>query len=69
MLLRRAVACRFRVGMSFDILEKFREFMKKHHQELYQKDTNASDIAPDDEWMQETIWDDIYKGDTKNEES
>lgn len=62
-MLLRAVVCRFRVGMSFG------EFMKKHHQELYQKATNASDIAPDDEWMQETIWDDIYKGDAKNEES
>lgn len=29
---------------------------------------NASDIKPDDEWMQENKWDEIYKAESEVEE-
>lgn len=30
------------------------------------KTINASDIKPDDEWMQEAEWDEIYKAESED---
>ena len=46
-------------------LKEYKKFLEGNRKELYSSSISASDIKPDDEWMQEDEWDKIYHKDVK----
>jgi hypothetical protein len=42
-------------------LKDFKKFLKNNQEKLYRSSIPASEIKPDDEWMQEDVWDKIYQ--------
>lgn len=41
--------------------DDFRKFMEENRDKIYAIAEDANDIKPDDEWMQEDIWDEIFE--------
>ena len=46
-------------------LKEYKKFLEGNRKELYSSSISASEIKPDDEWMQEDEWDKIYQKDVK----
>ena len=46
---------------SIKSVEEFKRFVQENQELLYANAINADDITPDDEWMQDNKWDDIYQ--------
>lgn len=42
-------------------IKEFETFLENNRKELCDASTDASKIPPDDEWLQEDTWDDIYQ--------
>lgn len=51
---------------SIKSVEEFKRFVQDNQELLYCNAINADDIAPDDEWMQDNKWDDIYQKEVVN---
>lgn len=46
-------------------LKEYKKFLEENRKKLYSSSIPASEIKPDDEWMQEDVWDKIYQKDVK----
>lgn len=42
-------------------INDFKRFLEMNREKILANAENADDISPDDEWMQEDQWDEIYK--------
>lgn len=46
-------------------IQEFKRFIELNHLKIYENAINADGISENDEWMEETLWDDIYKQQVK----
>ena len=47
-------------------VEDFKKFLEDNREKIQAEAVNADDITLDDEWMQDDVWDEIYKDKKSN---
>lgn len=47
----------------------YKEYLEKNRDKLYSNSISADQIKYTDEWMKDTVWDDIYREEVKHEKA
>lgn len=54
--------------MTIETVDDFKTFMEANREKMWSRARKAKDIPYDDEWMQDNVWDELYKEDVKANE-
>lgn len=49
------------MALKIENIQDFKVFIAKNHENLYKKAVKIEDLPPDDDWIHDDVWDEVYQ--------
>ena len=49
------------MALKIENTQDFKAFIEKNRENLYKRAVRIEDLPPDDDWIQDDVWDEVYQ--------